>query len=156
MVTEPMPSVHSGLRILVAHSGLRLCCITYIPPAPLFCRQPYHVTLCTVWKFSDSCKTTDNLETWHRQDELQQPTAMENISTLLQPSWLWIVLPLIVAVAWFAKQIYDSIPPRLNFPVVGSPDDKDMSRAIIEGTQKASIQSQRTQVTVLLAAGSDG
>ncbi len=49
--------------------------------------------------------------------------------------WLWVTAPLLV-VAWVIKKFYDNLPPRLDFPMVGSENDKDLSSAVIEGYKK--------------------
>ena len=50
------------------------------------------------------------------------------------PRLLLVALPLIV-VAWITKKFYDAYPPKLDFPIVGTPDG-DLQAAIIEGYKK--------------------
>ncbi|KAK5626224.1 hypothetical protein RRF57_001939 [Xylaria bambusicola] len=42
----------------------------------------------------------------------------------------------LVAVAWFILAIRNHASPKLNFPVVGSPTDRDFSKALVEGYAK--------------------
>ena len=52
--------------------------------------------------------------------------------------WLWGVAALTAVLAWVAKTLYDSMPPKLpQLPVVGSESDTDLSEAILEGYRKA-------------------
>jgi len=39
------------------------------------------------------------------------------------------------------KYVYDALPPRLPFPVYGTPEDKDLSPAMIKGFSEVSSKN---------------
>lgn len=59
-------------------------------------------------------------------------------------------LLVLIGLVWLVKAILAALPPRLDFPVVGSPGDADFRSAVIEGVKKVRHKiSERCGLCVL-------